>query len=179
MKYNILFIYVLLVTIQIDAQEMIPVFPDLDGEKLLEHVISEYTPIDILNYSDARDTLFSKIDSHNDSLTCVYSGHTIYIDPIKDPTQAAFMNGIADGINTEHTYPQSMGAEIGNARSDMHHLFPTRTAVNSVRGNKPFDDIHDSITDSWYYLNNSTSDIPDNSIIDLYSESNVLFLHNL
>ena len=156
---------------ELHAQWHTAVFPELEGNALIEEVVNEYKPINILSYGGARDTMFSKIDNHNDSLTCVYTGHTIYLDPYEDPTQAAFMNGSSSGINTEHTYPQSMGAEEGNARSDMHHLFPTRSGVNSARGNKPFDDINDNVTDVWYYLNKNETSIPSSGIIDLFSES--------
>lgn len=158
------------------AQSHIPVYWGLEGEELLESLKDEYKPGIILNYSNARDTLFSIIDNQNDSLTCVYTGHTIYLDPDKDPTTAAYMNASSNGINTEHTFPQSMGSEFGNARSDMHHLFPTRTSVNSARGNNAFGEIDDHDTDLWYHLNNSQSEIPFSEEINLYSEtSNGIF----
>ena len=83
------------------------------------------------------------------------------------------MNGSPDGINLEHSYPRSKGADEddgnGNGFSDLHHLFPTRVAVNSARGNSPFLEIPDSLTTSWFYLNQEQSTIP---IIDtaLFSE---------
>ena len=40
-------------------------------------------------------------------------------------------------MNTEHTWPQSKGA-TGAAKSDLHHLFPTDSKANSIRGNHPF-----------------------------------------
>jgi len=153
------------------AQMDTAIFPDKAGDELLDSLVSHYKPVSILTYSEARDTLFANIDSREDSLTCVYSGHTVYLDPSLDPTQAAFMNGSNDGINTEHTFPQSFGAGGGNARSDMHHLFPTRTAVNSSRGNKIFGEIDDSTADQWYYQNRTQSNIPLDPQIDLYSET--------
>lgn len=155
----------------LNAQVYTPVFPNLTGEELRIEVIGTFKPDSILNYSNARDTMFANIDSVNDSLRCVYSGHTIYLDPNEDPTQAAFMGGASDGINTEHTYPQSLGAEMGNARSDMHHLFPTRINVNSARGNKPFEEIDDNEAEVWYYLNANQQNIPPSDVIDFFSES--------
>ncbi|MBI2390056.1 MAG: endonuclease [Deltaproteobacteria bacterium] len=42
------------------------------------------------------------------------------------------------GLNKEHTWPQSLGAGSEPARSDLYNLFPTRSDVNSSRGNSPF-----------------------------------------
>ena len=145
------------------------VFPELEGEELLQAVIQNYKPTSVLSFGDSRDTLFAKIDSKDNILRCVYSGHEIELDPNEDPTQSAYQDGAATGINTEHTYPQSKGASVGFARSDMHHLFPTRSGVNSARGNDPFREIEDSETSNWYYLADSQQSIPTDSI-DLYSE---------
>ena len=100
---RIILAYFLLFSSALDAQEHIPVFPELEGDQLMERLVSEFKPTVVLNYSQARDTMFRLIDSTNDSLTCVYSGYTIYLDPNQDPTQAAFMDGNSNGINTEHT----------------------------------------------------------------------------
>lgn len=145
------------------------VLPNLSGEELYEAILENYKPETILSFGQSRDTMFAKIDSKDNILTCVYTGHTVELDPNEDPTQSAYQNGAATGINTEHTYPQSMGAENGNAKSDMHHLFPTRSGVNSARGNDPFKEIDDDVTTHWYYLADSQSSVPTNNI-DLYSE---------
>lgn len=43
-------------------------------------------------------------------------------------------------INVEHTWPQSKfgGRDRRMQKSDLHHLFPTDSQINSVRGNHPF-----------------------------------------
>ncbi|MCB0555215.1 MAG: hypothetical protein KDD02_16835, partial [Phaeodactylibacter sp.] len=71
-------------------------FPNLEGEELIQALQADYTPDQVLPFANSRDTLFSRVDAHNDSLTCVYSGYTIYLDPTQDPTVDAF----AKGINT-------------------------------------------------------------------------------
>jgi len=162
---------VLLLPFFVSAQVHTPLFPNLADGALLDAVQETYLPGTVLTYAMARDTMFSKIYNINDSLTGVYSGHRIYLDPTVDPTQAAFMNGSNNGINTEHTYPRSKGAEDGNARSDMHHLFPTRTPVNSARGSFPFADINDGSTEQWFRSNQCQSNIPSANIIDEFSES--------
>ena len=141
------------------------VFPGLSGEELLDSLVARYKPIP-LNQANARDTLFAKIYSVNDSLTCVYSGSTIYLNPNLDPTQAAFESPAE--INTEHTYPKSLGAE-GIGEGDMHHLYATRSDVNNDRGNLPFGEIPDGQTETWYYLGQQSGSIP-TSNIPLYSE---------
>jgi hypothetical protein len=145
-----------------------PVFPALSGQELLDSLASAYKPFFMMPQAQSRDTLFGKIYNHDDSLTCVYTGFTIWLDPTQDPTQAAFMNGNSNAINTEHTYPQSWGAS-GLAEGDMHHLYPTRADVNAARANSPFAEIPDNETEDWYYLNQKTSNIP-TSNINLYSE---------
>jgi hypothetical protein len=51
----------------------------------------------------------------------------------------------------------------------MHHLFPTRTPVNSARASFPFSEIPDSETVTWFYKNQVQSNTP-NEMIDRYSE---------
>ncbi len=141
-----------------------PVFSGLQGQELLNNLVSAYKPPILLSQSFARDTLFARIYNYRDSLTCVYTGYRIYLNPNLDPTQDAF----SKGINTEHTFPQSLGA-MNQAEGDMHHLYPTREDVNGDRGNLPFAEIPDNQTEKWYYNGLETSSIP-TSNIDLYSE---------
>jgi hypothetical protein len=150
------------------------VYPELEGDPLLTVLVEDFKPATVLTYGQARDTLFAKIDARNDSLIGVYSGHKLYLDPNEDPTTYVYLDGIDDGINTEHTYPRSKGAENGNARSDLHHLYPTRIRVNSDRGNLPFGEIPDQETTKWYYLNGTQSSIP-GANIDLFSEGTADF----
>ncbi len=140
------------------------IFPGLYGQQLIDSLVAHYKPATVLSYDEARDTLFGVIYNHNDSVTAVYTGYTIYLDPAQDPSDAAY----AQDINTEHTWPQSKGA-TGMARSDMHHLCPSRTNVNSDRGNDPFAEIIDTETDRWYRLDEIRSTIPTQHI-DEYSE---------
>ena len=146
------------------------VFPDLNGEALLEAVQSSYTTPSVLSFSNARDTLFSKVWTIDDSLACVYTGFKRYIDPNEDPTTTVFNDGTPDGINTEHSYPRSKGADSGNPRADMHHLYPTRVDVNGVRASFPFEEIPDSETATWYFDDIKTNIEPQDSEKDLYSE---------
>lgn len=160
--------------IHTEAQHHEVIFSDLDGQDLLEAVIENFTPGTVQSYGAARDLLFGTIDKVNDSLHCVYTDWAVYITPGADPTEAAFQDG--QGLNTEHCWPRSNGAEFEPAKSDMHHLFPTRVNVNQDRGNLPYGEISDALTDRWYYLNQEVGN-PPSSNRDAYSEyrQNVAF----
>lgn len=169
--HNSFFILVFLIgcaNMRTNAQYQQAVFPGLNGQELIDSLVAAYKAPTLLPEAMARDTLFGKIDKHHDSLTCVYTGYTIWLDPSADPTQAAFMNGGPNGLNTEHTWPKSFGA-TGLAEGDMHHLYPTRVDVNADRGNYPFAEIPDEQTETWYYLDQKSSNVP-TSNIDAYSE---------
>ncbi len=140
------------------------IFPGFTGAELLDSLVVHYKPQSVLSYADARDTLFSKIYTLDDSLHCVYSDFTIWMDPSQDPNTWAYNNG----IDTEHTWPQSKGA-VGNAKSDMHHLYATRIQVNSARGSDPFAEVPDTNTDRWFRKTQVLTTIP-NMNIDEYSE---------
>lgn len=153
------------------AQFHVPVFPDFDGQELLDKTVSEYKTSTVLGYGPARDTMYATIYNERDSVKGIYTNHAVYLPPNVDPSVAIFMNGSQNGINAEHSYPQSKGARNGNAKSDMHHIFPSRTPVNADRGSLPFTEINDQNTTSWYYKTTKQSSIPTNNI-DIYSEGN-------
>jgi len=141
------------------------VFPNESGSTLLSHLATAYKPTNPLTYKEARNFMFGELDNVNDSIYGVYTHDVIYVNHnSNDPKGDAYDKG----FNTEHTFPQSLGA-TGNAKSDLHHLFPTRTDVNGDRGHLPFAEIIDTQTDNWYYKNQEIHYIP-NSNIDEYSE---------
>ena len=147
------------------------IFPSLQGDELRNALQQNYKPGIVYPYGPARDTMFASVWGKNDTLKCIYSGHALYMNPALDPTDAVFMNGDNNGINTEHIYPQSKGASNGNAKSDMHHLAPARVLVNSTRGSDPYDEISDTATDLWHYQSISTPVTPNQNVRDNYSES--------
>ncbi|MEM6379734.1 MAG: endonuclease [Bacteroidota bacterium] len=151
------------------AQDDTVLFPGVSGDQLLTELQNNYTPRRVLQYGPARDVLYSVIYNVNDSVSCVYTGHTLYVDPNEDPSTFLFRNGVNNGINAEHTYPQSKGAGEEPARADMHNLFPTRVRANEVRLNFPFGEIPDDDTDFWY-INSSETRTKPTSNIDGYSE---------
>ncbi|MFA7330693.1 MAG: endonuclease [Candidatus Delongbacteria bacterium] len=103
---------------------------NLSGSALkveLNDLVSGHTA---LSYDAARLEMFSDLDNVNGWVECVYTGLDVQTTGIPD-------NAV---MNTEHTWPQSYGAE-GVARSDLHHLFPTDSWINSSRGNLPFGEV--------------------------------------
>jgi hypothetical protein len=100
---------------------------NLSGSALktvLAGLVAGQTP---LSYDAARLAMFSNLDNVDGWVECVYTGALVQTAGIPDPAV----------MNTEHTWPQSYGAE-GEARSDLHHLYPTNAWVNNSRGNLPF-----------------------------------------
>ena len=138
----------------------------LTGIQLLEYLQENYTPQSTMGYNTARDTMYAVIDlKEGNQLSGVYSGYTITLDLNQDPSSNAYNQG----INCEHTFPQSMGAGDEPQKSDMHHLFPCKSNVNSSRGNDPFAEIPDEDTDKWFRDDYYITTIPD-EYINEYAE---------
>jgi endonuclease I len=69
---------------------------------------------------------------------CVYTGTTVAILG-GDPEDG--------GLNIEHTWPRSEGAESEPALCDVHHLYPTTPDSNAERASHPFGEVTGSV--SW------------------------------
>ncbi|MCX7958261.1 MAG: endonuclease [Deltaproteobacteria bacterium] len=91
----------------------------------LNQLIKNHTS---LGYNLAREKMFAEIDNKDGWVECVYTGFRLQTNTIPN----------SNIMNTEHTWPQSMGADNEPARSDLFHLFPTKSDANSRRGNYPF-----------------------------------------
>ena len=95
----------------------------------LHDLIDDHT---VISYGDLRQALQnSDEDPDNpDNIILLYSGASV-----KSTWDSAAT------WNREHTWPKSLGGfENDDAGSDMHHIRPTYTNVNSTRGNKFFDE---------------------------------------
>lgn len=101
----------------------------LDSENLKNQlyklVFSSHRPI---NYKNANEIIFTKIDNHKGAVCSVYSSKNCLSTTIVPSPKI---------MNIEHTWPQSEGAN-GEAKSDLHHLFPVESSVNSIRSSLPF-----------------------------------------
>ncbi|GAB4496413.1 MAG: hypothetical protein OHK0019_28070 [Saprospiraceae bacterium] len=160
-RFSLLFLFFCSFSQFLFAQNFESVFPSLNGDELLDSVASRYRPATVLDYANARDTLYASIlAADDDTLRCIYSGYALWLDPTQDPTQYIYLNGSTLGMNTEHAYPQSKGAGDGNARSDMHHLFPARIPVNEARGDVPYAEIPDAQTQKWFRGTQVLNSIP-------------------
>ena len=153
------------------AQYHTAVLEGQSGATLKTNLINNYKPLFLPDYSTARNNMFNYIYKENDSVECVYTGLKKYLPTTSNPTAFLYDNGSNDGLNTEHTYPQSKTtAEAG--KSDLHHIFPTRSLVNSNRGSLPFGDIAPNSVDKWYFENQVLSSAPPSNVLEWYSKIN-------
>jgi endonuclease I len=84
------------------------------------------------DYSEATTYMFINLDKVEGEVEGVYTGRKV-----------AVSNDKPDGndMNTEHTWPQSSGADTIPARCDLNHLFPTDALANTKRGSSPFGEV--------------------------------------
>ena len=146
-------------------------FPGLEGEDLVHALREAYTPSQLLNESQVKDTLYGVVFLRDDSVHCIYSGLAHDLPGGVDPSQWIFESGTeVTSMNLEHGWPQSKGAgKSTQGNRNMHHLFPSRTAINTDRADFPYNDISDPTTQKWYYLDLVQNQVPANNI-DAYSE---------
>ena len=157
------YIYLLIFLTPLLSQEEIA--PTLHGEELFDYIQDNYTTSSVQSYDSARDILYGDIENINGSVNCIYTDFSVQLNG-SDPSTHLYENG----MNCEHLWPQSLGADAWPMKSDMHHLRPCKDNVNSTRGNKPYNEINDFLTDTWFWLTYESSSIPTNNINE-YSES--------
>ncbi len=102
-----------------------------------------------IGYKAARTVLLGKMYLVNIGKS--YAVKDVYCE--KEYTSDDFSGGPAPGpnvipdnnvINIEHTWPQSKfntAIDKETQKSDLHHLFPTDSKMNSLRGNFPFGEV--------------------------------------
>jgi deoxyribonuclease I len=113
---------------------------NLDGEALKSHLTTLVSGHSVYSYDSAREHMFGEYDNVSGWVEGVYTGYMVQTWGIPN----------SNLMNCEHTWPQSYGAD-GDARSDMQHLYPCKSTVNSSRGNLPFGTVVNS--SSGYPLN--------------------------
>ena len=136
------------------------------GDDLIDYLIDNYKTSSVLSYNNARDVLYGEVDKENGQVKAVYTNYSVQLPNGVDPSTHLYENG----IDCEHVWPQSMGASQSPMKSDMHHLRPCKTNVNSSRGNSPFGEVNTSQVNHWYWLEYDLSNPPSQNI-DEYSES--------
>ena len=134
---------------------------------LIDFLQEHYRTSTTLGYTNARDTLYLRIDRINGQVKGVYTNYAVDLPETGvDPSTHLYENG----MNCEHVWPQSLYEVEEPIKSDMHALRPCKDNVNSARGNKPFNEVIDEQTTTWYWQDNQTSNIPSTNIEE-YSEN--------
>jgi endonuclease I len=86
----------------------------------------------LLGYTAARDSLYAFVDrGDRPAIVDIYAGRVL----VGVTTRAS---AAANGVNTEHLWPRSRGAELDPALSDLHHLRTSIEVANAQRSNLPF-----------------------------------------
>lgn len=96
------------------------------------------------SYNGSKAFLFQQLDNVDGYVTCIYTGQSFYV---------GYNYTGSTNPNTEHTYAQSWFAVEDDPvrRSDLHHLFPTDSNVNSARSNYPLFTVANHNSASVYY----------------------------
>jgi deoxyribonuclease-1 len=107
-------------------------YGDLEGEPLRARLHDDVTrPHHPVTYDHARDFVYA-MDGletiETGELESQYTGVRTWPDGTNTPGD----------FNTEHTWPQSKGADEEPMRGDLHHLFATHQGSNSARSNHEF-----------------------------------------
>jgi hypothetical protein len=135
-------------------------------DELIDYLIDNYKTSNVLSYNSARDAMYGYIDNNNGTVECIYTEFSVDNVPNNNPRPYVYENG----IDCEHLWPQSMYEGSSPMKSDIHHLRPSKTNVNSSRSNKPYNESDDNQTQTWYWLEYQLNN-PPNQNIDKYSES--------
>jgi len=160
-------IYILLFVASIYSQDQIG--EGLYSQDLVSFIQQNYTTNTVLSYNNARDIMYGQIYNSNGQVSCIYTNYTVNNVPVNNPRPVV----TAGGMDCEHVWPQSMYMGTSPMKSDMHHLKPCKSNVNSSRGNKQFNEVQDSQANHWYWLSYDLSSPPSNNISE-YSESGSL-----
>lgn len=112
------------------------------GQALLAALKAIAGPHKDLGYDGGRDVMFGDADDqdNDDIVIDCYLGKAY--SNVNNRANA-YQNG--QGMNAEHTWPQSKGA-VGAAKADVHHLFASEIKANGMRSSHPFGDVKNS---SW------------------------------
>ena len=101
---------------------------NLEGQELFNALQKYLNESLMFSYTDARQYMFSKADNVNGTVECVYTGKTIQTPGIPN----------INIFNTEHSWPQSKGADQEPARSDIYIIYPADAKANERRSNHPY-----------------------------------------
>ncbi|MCJ8344333.1 endonuclease [bacterium] len=96
-------------------------------------------------YSHSKAFMYSDIDNYDGKVRTLYS--SMYFSKASNGRYLENSDENRDGtsgdfVNCEHTWPQSMFGKASPMRSDIHHLYPTLSKPNGMRGRNPFGDVN-------------------------------------
>lgn len=109
---------------------------DLDAKDVLASKVRKSSSI---SYKDAKKRMFKR-NGLDDQDGKVYS---VYSDDFKPAGKVPFHRE----MNAEHTWPKSKGSKTKPAVSDLHHLYPCESEINSVRSSYPFCEVTKVVVD--------------------------------
>ncbi len=97
-------------------------------------------------YREARTFMFGELDIVNENKHYIIESIYCGINFNSDNLPSIGPNRIPKHtvLNTEHSWPQSKFSNAFNKqlqKSDLHHLFPSKSKANSIRSNIPFGEI--------------------------------------
>lgn len=98
---------------------------DLEAKMIIGKMVRNSSSI---SYKSAKVQMFKNIDHHEGKVCSVYSKECLSTRSVPNHRE----------MNAEHTWPKSKGADSKPAVSDLHHLFPCNSEVNSIRSSYPF-----------------------------------------
>ncbi len=123
----------------------------LTGPALLEALHEIIDDHQDLGYDKARDIMFDLIADPTN------------VDTVIDLYTGEGKTGIRDrrtaynrGLNTEHTWPQSLGA-VGPAQADLHHLRPSDIKINGSRSSYAYGEVKGTEFGSWPSVDGSAN----------------------
>lgn len=104
----------------------------VDDDDLAARLATDTREFTRCDYGVARQHLFLDLHLEGGRVVGVYTGESVAVDgSLPDP----------DVMNTEHTWPRSLGADRVPPECDLHHLFPTISEANNRRANHPFGEV--------------------------------------
>lgn len=110
---------------------------DLYGNQLFSELSDLLSGHSSFTYKEARKIMYGELDNFDGWIETVYIGRMLETSDIP--------NVNTTHVNTEHTWPQSLGAKNEPQLSDMFHIYPSDENANSTRGSSPFGNVAEGI----------------------------------
>ena len=115
-----------------DEAELFAPLAVMDDDAEAAAIIKEHTGGISCDYGYTVDWMFVTLDKTNGEVEGVYTGTKVAVG-IEKPDPLV--------MNTEHTWPQSLGGGDGFAKCDAHHLYPVMAEANEARSNFPMREV--------------------------------------